>query len=169
MATIFKKEHRKFEENPGRVDPFRLCSDVSKVKRGINPRNLNFDLRQLNPQQFSSLYHFHRNAEELFLVLSGSMTLRTPQGLEVVHEGDLVFFEIGETGAHQFFNHTSEPCVYLDVRTFLDVDVCEYPDSGKILIAPTFDVFSKEPRLGLFDGEEQVTEKWKELEEGSQP
>ena len=74
-----------------------------------------------------------------------------------------------ERPAHQFFNHTSEPCVYLDVRTFLDVDVCEYPDSGKILIAPTFDVFSKEPRLGLFDGEEQVTEKWKELEEGSQP
>ena len=110
MATILKSENREFQENPGRIDNFRLLSDISRVKSGLESKNLNFDLRLLNPGQFSSPYHFHRNAEELFMVLSGSMTLRTPKGLEILKTGDLVFFEMGETGAHQVYNHDTEPC-----------------------------------------------------------
>ena len=69
---------------------------------GVNPQNLNFDLRLLNPGQFSAPYHFHRFAEELFAVISGTMTLKTPAGFEIVSVGDIVFFEMGKTGAHQF-------------------------------------------------------------------
>ncbi|WP_394340403.1 cupin domain-containing protein [Mariniphaga sediminis] len=78
---------------------------------GIRPQNLNFDLRLLNPGQFSAPYHFHRHAEELFMVVSGTMTLRTPERLEIVNRGDIIFFEMGVTGAHQFYNHGSEPCI----------------------------------------------------------
>ena len=67
MATILKSGNREFEENPGRIDNFRLLSDISRIKSGINPQNLNFDLRLLNPGQFSSPYHFHRNAGALTL------------------------------------------------------------------------------------------------------
>ena len=129
----------------------------------MNPKNLNFDLRLLHPGQFSAPYHFHRYAEELFMVISGSMTLRTPAGLEIVTSGDVIFFEMGETGAHQFYNHSSEPCTYLDVRTFIGFDVCEYPDSDKILIAPTFEIFEKESKPGYFKGEENIQEKWEQL------
>ena len=103
MATILKCDKREFVEAPNKIDNFRLYSDISRVKNGINPSNLNFDLRLLNPGQFSAPYHFHRNSEELFMVISGSMTLRTPEGLNIVTTGDLIFFEMGETGAHQFF------------------------------------------------------------------
>jgi uncharacterized cupin superfamily protein len=99
------------------------------------------------------------------MIISGSATLRTPQGLEIVETGDLIFFETGEAGAHQLYNHTEEPCVYLDIRTFIGFDVCEYPDSNKInLMQPTSDrVFDKNSSLHYFDGEENVREKWKQI------
>jgi uncharacterized cupin superfamily protein len=160
MATILRGDKREFKEDPNKIDKFRLFSDVSRRNNGIIPKNLNFDLRLLNPGQFSAPYHFHRYAEELFMIVSGSMTLRTPDGYDVVQSGDLMFFEMGEAGAHQFFNHGTEPCIYLDIRTFIGYDICEYPDSGKILLAPSFEIFDKESKLGYFDGEENISEKW---------
>ena len=161
MATILKCDKREFKEDPNKIENFRLFSDGSRIKNGIKPRNLNFELRLLNPGQFSAPYHFHRNAEELFMVVSGSMTLRTQNGFDIVTSGDLVFCEIGETGAHQFFNHTTEPCTYLDIRTFMGMDICEYPDSGKILLAPSFEIFAMESKVRYFQGEENILEKWK--------
>lgn len=163
MATILKSNQREFREDPNKIDHFRLFSDLSRKKSGLIPQNLNFDLRLLNPGQFSAPYHFHRNAEELFMVLSGSMTLRTPEGLEIVTAGDLIFFEMGATGAHQFFNHGTEPSTYLDVRSFIGHDICEYPDSGKLLLAPSFEIFSTEAKSGYFDGEEHILDNWKLL------
>jgi quercetin dioxygenase-like cupin family protein len=116
MATILKSAQREFKENPGRIDHFRLCSDISIIKKGLNPQNLHFDLRQLNPGEYNCPYHFHRFGEELFMIISGSATLRTSEGLEIVETGDLIFFETGKTGAHQLYNHTEEPCVYLAYR-----------------------------------------------------
>jgi len=100
MATILKCDKREFAESPNKIDHFRLFTEVSRAKNGVNPQNLNFDLRLLSPGQFSAPYHFHRYAEELFMILSGSLTLRTPKGLEIATAGDLIFFEMGETGAH---------------------------------------------------------------------
>ena len=163
MATILKSNQREFKESPNKIDYFRLFSDVSRIKKGITPQNLNFDLRQLNPGQYSAPYHFHRFAEELFMIISGSSTLRTASDLEVVASGDLMFFEMGETGAHQLYNHTTEPCIYLDIRTFIGYDVCEYPDSNKLLIAPSFEIFNKDATLNYFEGEENIQEKWEKL------
>jgi len=165
MATIIKSVEREFEENPNRIENFRLLTDITRTKKGVNPENLNFDIRQLNSGEFCSAYHFHRYAEELFVIISGSATLRTPKGLEIVNSEDLIFFEKGETGAHQLYNHTSEPCVYLDIRTFIGHDICEYPDSNKIFIIPTAEIYPKHSDLQYFDGEENILEKWEELKE----
>jgi uncharacterized cupin superfamily protein len=164
MATILKSTQREFKEDPDKIDGFRIFSDVSIAKKGIKPQNLNFDLRQLNPGQYCAAYHFHRYAEELFMLISGSATLRTPEGLEIIESGDLIFFEKGETGAHQLYNHTEEPCVYLDIRTFIGYDVCEYPDSNKIFLVPSYEIFGKDSQLEYFDGEENVQNKWNETE-----
>ena len=163
MATILKSENREFTEDANKIDNFRILSDISRLKNGIKPEYLNFDLRQLNPEQYSAPYHFHRFAEELFMIISGSATLRTPNGLDIVNAGDLMFFEIGETGAHQLFNHTTESCVYLDIRTYIGHDVAEYPDSNKIFVAPSREIFNKDTKRNYFEGEENVKEKWDSL------
>ncbi len=165
MATILKSNQREFKEETNKIDPFRIFSDISIKQKGIKSQNLNFDLRQLNPGQYSAPYHFHRYAEELFMIISGSATLRTPTGLEIVNNGDLMFFEMDATGAHQLYNHTAEPCVYLDVRTYIGHDVCEYPDSNKLLIAPEFEIFDKNVQLKYFEGEENIQDKWKQIED----
>ncbi len=164
MASIIKSNEREFREDPNKIDNFRLFSDISRMKKGINPQNLNFDLRQLNPGQYCAAYHFHRHAEELFMIITGSATLRTPDGLEIVNSGDLIFFEKGKTGAHQLYNHTTEPCIYLDIRTYIGHDICEYPDSNKLFIVPTYEIFDKNSTLSYFDGEENMKEKWEQLE-----
>ena len=164
MATILKYEERDFQEDPNKIDNFRLFSDVTRKKKGINPKNLNFDLRLLNPGQFSAPYHSHRFAEELFMIISGSLTLRTPEGLKIVSAGDLIFFEIGDSGAHQFYNHTTGPCTYLDIRSFIGFDICDYPDSGKMLITPSFEIFNKGNRTTYFAGEQDIKKKWDNIE-----
>ena len=98
------------------------------------------------------------------MIISGSATIRTPNGTQLVNGGDLKFFEMGETGAYQLYNHTTETCVYLDIRTFIGYDVCEYPDSNKLLIAPSFEIFNKDSKLKYFDGEENIQDKWKQIE-----
>ncbi len=164
MATIFKKNERKFKENPGRIDGFRLMSEVSISAKNAETNSLKFDLRQLNPGEYSSLYHFHRHAEELFMIVSGTATIRTPEGLQEVGSGDIVFFETGETGAHQMFNHTSESCIYLDIRTFAGCDIAEYPDSERLMIIPSAEQFRNDSRTGYFDGEaENVGRIWENL------
>ncbi len=162
MATILKCKNRDFQEDPNKIDNFRLFSDVSRKKDGITPKNLNFDLRLLNPGQFSAPYHFHRFAEELFMIIAGSVTLRTPDGFNIVSNGDIIFFEMGESGAHQLYNHTSEPCTYLDIRSYIGYDVCEYPDSDKLLLAPSFEIFKKESKTTYFEGEAEVLKKWED-------
>ena len=132
MAIILKSDQREFQENPNKIDNFRIFTDISRAKKGINPQNLNFDIRHLNPSQYSAPYHFHRYAEELFMIISGSATLRTPYGLEIVNSGDIIFFELGETGAHQLYNHTK------DIRKEIDsqMDEARIKEIDKLLEAP---------------------------------
>lgn len=121
-----------------------------------------FDLRLLPSGQYSFPYHFHRNAEELIMILSGTLTMRSHEGFEILKHGDIVFFEMGETSAHQFYNHDSNPCTYLDVKTVVGLDVCEYPDSGKINISPFNEIFVKDSQVDYFHGEDNVDSKWLE-------
>jgi uncharacterized cupin superfamily protein len=163
MATLIKRDNVNYQEDPHRIDNYQLFTSSPRLSSLAGSKNLFFDLRLLNPGQFSFPYHFHRNAEEMMVILSGNMTMRSPNGFENLSEGDIVFFEMGETGAHQFHNPNSEPCTYLDIRTFLGIDVCEYPDSGKINVIPAMEIFEKDTKVGYFKGEENVVEKWNEL------
>ena len=71
-----------------------------------------------------------------------------------------MFFGEGPRGAHQLYNHTDRPFVYLDLRTAANVDVCEYPDSGKTNILPTIEVFMQDAGVPYYTGEEDVRDKW---------
>jgi uncharacterized cupin superfamily protein len=163
MATIFKGESVEFKEDQKTIENYRLFTAFPRLSKVADSKNLHFDLRLLNPGQFSFPYHFHRHAEELMMIISGTMTLRTKNGLDILKKGDMVFFEMGESGAHQFYNHSDEPCTYLDIRTLFGTDICEYPDSGKINIIPSIEIFEKDSKVGYFKGEESVLQKWDEL------
>lgn len=77
----------------------------------------------------------------------------------------MIFLEKGKSGAHQLYNHTSEVCVYLDIRTYVGYDIAEYPDSDKILIAPTMEVYKNDSQVDYFEGEKNIKDKWRHFKE----
>ena len=161
MPTVFHMQELDFEANKSRLPEFAWHSSPRLAKLA-GAEQIEFDIRSLDPDRFSFPYHFHRAAEELFLILSGEATLRSPEGFQGLAAGDLVFFEQGDTGAHQLYNHSDAPCVYLDIRTTVGIDVCEYPDSGKLAILPQLEVFESGSRVSYYQGEEKVAARWPE-------
>jgi uncharacterized cupin superfamily protein len=77
-------------------------------------------------------YHAHFANEEWAIVLRGEPTLRTPEGEQVLKEGDVVCFPRGNDGAHQLINATDEPVRVLLLSSMVTPDLVEYVDTGKI-------------------------------------
>ena len=53
----------------------------------------------------------HYGVEEMFFILRGTPTVRTPDGEEQLSPGDVVYFPEGPDGLHDFSNPTDEPVV----------------------------------------------------------
>jgi uncharacterized cupin superfamily protein len=159
MAQIFNEKELSFELRQSPIPEFAWHTSP-KLAEIVKAKHLQFDVRSLDPGKYSYPYHFHRNAEELFVILSGKATLRTPEEFVILSEGDIVFLEIGPKGAHQLYNHTEEPCRFLDIRTVIGLDVCEYPDSGKINILPYQEVYQSEDKIDYYKNEDSISEKW---------
>lgn len=159
MAYIFNAKSTSYELRKSPIPEF-LWHTSPRLSEIAKSRKLHFNIRSLDPGKYSYPYHFHRNAEEIFVILSGKATLRTPEGFTEISEGDVVFFEMGPEGAHQLYNHSDQPCCFLDIRTAAEVDVCEYPDSSKINILPYHEVFCADDKVDYYKDEDKVSEKW---------
>jgi uncharacterized cupin superfamily protein len=96
-------------------------------------------------------YHFHAGNEEWAIVVSGTPTLRAPQGERELRAGDVVGFPQGEEGAHTFYNRGSEPARIVIFST-LRTGYCTYPDSDKVTGGGR--VFRRADAAGYWDGEE---------------
>lgn len=77
-------------------------------------------------------YHTHYANEEWAIVLRGAPTLRTPEGEQVLQEGDVVCFPRGEQGAHQISNRTDSPIRVLMLSSMVAPDVVHYLDTDKV-------------------------------------
>jgi uncharacterized cupin superfamily protein len=159
MPKIFHIKEINFEIRESRIPDFRWHTSP-RLATQVNSEHLQFDIRSLDSGKFSFPYHSHRASEELFYVISGEATLRTPDGFQKVMTGDIVFFEEGPTSAHQLYNHSDSPCIYLDIRSFFGIDVTDYPDSGKINVSPFMEIFENTSKTDYYKGEEEVSKKW---------
>ena len=65
-------------------------------------------------------------------MLSGSPTLRTPDGERRLEAGDAVLFPRGPEGAHQLRNDGDGPARFLMLSTRRTPETVEYADSGKV-------------------------------------
>jgi uncharacterized cupin superfamily protein len=159
MPKIFHSKDLKIKKKKSRVPEFEWHMSP-RLGKLVKSKYLEFYIVSLDAGKYSFPYHFHRASEELFMIISGEATLRSPRGFKKVTQGDIIFFEEGSTGAHQLYNHGKTPCVYLDLRTTCGIDVCEYPDSGKINILPFLEVFESTSRVDYYKGEEDPARKW---------
>jgi uncharacterized cupin superfamily protein len=116
----------------------------AEVATALGARGLGFHVEVLPAGKVSCPFHFHHQEEELFLVLEGEMTLR--QGKEEdgrivgeerlpVRAGDFVSFPPGTRIAHQLVNESAADCLFLALSRREPAEICEYPDSDKVLYA----------------------------------
>jgi uncharacterized cupin superfamily protein len=94
-------------------------------------------------------YHFHHGVEEWLIVVDGAPLVRTPAGERAHASGDVVCFPIGPDGAHQ----VTGPGTVLIVSTTRAPEVVEYPDSGKLELRPSGEVFRRADAVDLWEGE----------------
>ncbi|MCL2360438.1 MAG: cupin domain-containing protein [Defluviitaleaceae bacterium] len=109
----------------------------------------------LAPGKSNYPYHWHTGIEEVFYIISGTATLKTPQGDRIVSEGDLIVFPANENGAHQLTNHSDAPLVYLDIDTVDTREVAFYPDTNKVRVmtGDFFKSFEIESEVNYLHGE----------------
>jgi uncharacterized cupin superfamily protein len=111
----------KFESTGVRIGPL------------LGARDLGYSYDIVPPGKRSCPFHSHRGEEEMFFIVKGSGTLRYGDETRKIRAGDVICCPTGgpET-AHQIVNDSESELAYLSVSTKMPVEVCEYPDSGKI-------------------------------------
>jgi uncharacterized cupin superfamily protein len=112
-------------------------SDAGETRRRLLARELGSELLGasvygLEPGATGVPYHLHHANEELLVVVSGTPTVRTPDGERELRPGDVTVFIRGAAGAHQVINRSAEPCRFLIVSTMVHPEIAEFPDTGKI-------------------------------------
>lgn len=126
MENVYASDWDRTQERPG----FR--AGWIRLGRRLGGEMLGATIYVLGPGQKSFRYHLHHANEELILVLTSEVTVRTPGGEEVMAEGDTLLFATGPTGAHQVINHSDADARYIMFSTMVLPDITEHPDSGNV-------------------------------------
>lgn len=129
-----------------------LCASLSD---GTAARQLGCSVDIVPPGQRSCPYHLHHAQEEMFVILDGQGTLRVAGEQLPVKAGDVIFIPAGPEYPHHLLNTSDAPLKYLSISTRQRPELCEYPDSGKVMAsAPGVRVLQRPAdALDYWDGE----------------
>jgi uncharacterized cupin superfamily protein len=89
---------------------------------------------RLAPGKQATRMHRHLLQEEMFLILSGSGTLRHDDRNVAVKAGDFILYLAGDPAAHTFVNTGTGPLEYLATGNRVSYEVCEYPEEGTVYV-----------------------------------
>jgi uncharacterized cupin superfamily protein len=117
------------------------------VGKAAGAKELGASVHELLPGSTGFNLHAHYGMEELFVVLSGTPTLRTADAEEPLAPGDVVSCPRGIEGLHTFTNPTEELARVLAISTLPVPEVVLYPELGK------FGVATRDPLTPVTEGE----------------
>jgi uncharacterized cupin superfamily protein len=104
---------------------------AARLGEAAGCEHLGMSLYELAPGD-EMVFHYHVQREELLVVLSGELNLRTATGVEAIPEGEVVAFPRGETGAHGYRNDGSEPVRVLLISEMTAPNISVYPDTNQV-------------------------------------
>jgi uncharacterized cupin superfamily protein len=111
-------------------------SSRAQISDRIGARHLGYNLTVLPPGKAQCPFHCHHGEEEMFLILEGEGELRFGEQRFPIRRHDVIACPPGGPAvAHQIINTGATTMRYLALSTLVELEVCEYPDSGKIMIA----------------------------------
>lgn len=124
-------------------------------------RHIGLTVDTVPPGKRSCPYHLHHAQEEMFIVLRGRGTLRVAGELIPIGPGDVIAIPPGPEYPHHILNTSDEPLQYLSLSTNQLPEVCEYPDSDKVLAFSARDgrhtcyqMHRRDTGLDYWDGED---------------
>ena len=130
---------------------------ATRVGARLGARALGAGLYELPPGEKTWPYHYTYGLEEWLLVVSGTPTLRAPEGERELARGDVVVFREGPEGAHQVINRSAEPARMIIFSSESALTVVHYPDSGKVGFRARSDgqgaLLPRERELDYWEGE----------------
>lgn len=112
----------------------RIAVEIRDPARKVGSTHCGLRVYRLAPGKQSTRLHRHLLQEEMFLVLSGSGTLRHGDRDVPVKTGDFILYPAGDPAAHTFVNTGAEPMVYVATGDRVAHEVCEYPEEGTVYV-----------------------------------
>jgi uncharacterized cupin superfamily protein len=141
-----------------------FAGKISRVGKTLGLSKLGCTLHVVEPGRKAWPFHRHHVLDELIYVVSGSGEYRYGEDRHLVRAGDLVTAPAGGK-AHQLINAGADELRYLCLSSMDEVDVIEYPDSGKVAMAAgiknadfktaTYASVGRMAPADYFDGEEK--------------
>ena len=135
--------------------PEDFAARGADIGSAIGGRHLGGTLLEIPPGKRAWPYHWEAAHEEWLFVLSGTPTMRTPEGEAQLSPGDLVCFPAGPEGAHALRNASGEPCRVVMLSNRAKVNVIVYPDAGKVGVRTPWlrPNFPEDSAVGYWEGE----------------
>jgi len=130
--------------------------EIRDPARKLGSSLCGFRLYRLAPGKQATRLHRHHLQEEMFLILSGTGTLRHDDRSVAVKKGDFVLYLAGEPAAHTFVNDGTEPLEYLATGNRVSHEVCEYPEEGTVYV----ESLGKTLRNEEVAGSREAVESW---------
>jgi uncharacterized cupin superfamily protein len=112
----------------------KFSAKLARIAPMVGSTGLGCMLTVVPPGKRAFPFHRHHVIHEMFFVLSGSGEYRLGDKTHPVRAGDIIAAPAGGE-AHQIVNTGSEDLRYLGLSTLGEVDVVDYPDSGKMAVA----------------------------------
>ncbi|HWH93066.1 MAG TPA: cupin domain-containing protein [Baekduia sp.] len=106
----------------------------ARLGRAAGAERLGASLFAVPPGGTTFPLHAHLHNEELLVVLSGTPTLRTLDGEEVLASGEVVAFVAGRAGAHELRNDSVEEVRLLIVSTMEAPEINLFPDTNELWV-----------------------------------
>ncbi len=127
------------------------------IDEKIGAKKLGYSITILQPGKKVCPFHNHRINEEMFLILEGTGTLRFGEKEYPIKKNDIIACPPGGRDvAHQIINTSDLELKYLCLSTNEPYDICEYPDSNKVMsmVSGEFKHISKaDQKIDYFEGE----------------
>ena len=112
----------------------KFAAKIARIAPMVGSTGVGCMLTVVPPGKRAFPFHRHHVIDELFFVLSGTGEYRLGDKRHPLRAGDVIAAPAGGE-AHQIINTGSEELRYLGLSTLGEVDVVDYPDSGKMAVA----------------------------------